>query len=317
MHQIEKIKMSDNLCRSALLLMLFIAILIMNRQVSGEQLAAGGKGTEPCVREGCHKEHPLKSGKMPRETLVSSPLNIAIFIYENADELDIFGPREVFGIARIMSSSGGGIFLVAETAEPVTLAGGTKVIPDYAFDNAPKPDIFIVPGGTGSSKQAENPKVTKYISNTAKNSRWIVGVCTGSILLAEAGPAKGKQTTTHHLQLDKMRKINGVENVREGVRYVQDGNLVTSAGVSAGIDLSLWLTEQVYGADVSDKVKSIIEYYPDQTVKVAPIVKTGKKMPVDPVCGMEVDEKTVIKVEKDGNAYYFCCEACKQKFLEK
>lgn len=317
MYRIVKIKAPGKVRRFVVLLILSIAILIINRQVIAEQSVAGGKGTEPCVREGCHKEHPLKSGKMPRDTLALAPLNIAIFIYENADELDIFGPREVFGIARIMSSNGGAVYLVAETTEPVTLAGGTKVIPDYAFDNAPKPDIFIVPGGTGSSKQAENPKVTKYISDTAKDVRWIVGVCTGSILLAEAGPAKGKQITIHHLQLDKLRKINGSENVREGVRYVQDGNLVTSAGVSAGIDLSLWLTEQVYGVDVSDKVKSIIEYYPGQTVKEAPIVKTENKMPTDPVCGMEVDDKIAIKTEKDGKTYYFCCDACKQKFFEK
>jgi transcriptional regulator GlxA family with amidase domain len=194
------------------------------------------------------------------ESDVKSP-KIAILLYEEADELDIFGPREIFTAAAMLGKRGE-IYTVSATGEAIRLLGGTRVIPDYSFATAPKPDIIIVPGAMNTAKATGDKKILAYIAETAKHVQWVVGVCSGSEVLVAAGPARGKKITSHHLWIDGLRKVNGEKNVLSGVRYVRDGNLLTSAGVSAGIDMSLWLVGQLYSVELARKVQEVLEYYP-------------------------------------------------------
>jgi transcriptional regulator GlxA family with amidase domain len=194
------------------------------------------------------------------ESEAKSP-RIAILLYEEADELDIFGPREVLNAAAMFGKRGE-IYTVSATGEAVRLLGGTRVIPDFSFATAPKPDVIIVPGALNTSKATGDKKILAYIAETAKQVQWVVGVCSGSEVLVAAGPALGKKITSHHLWIDGLRKANGEKNVLSGVRYVRDGNLLTSAGVSAGIDMSLWLVGQLYSVELARKVQEVLEYYP-------------------------------------------------------
>lgn len=194
------------------------------------------------------------------ESETKSP-RIAILLYEGADELDIFGPREVLNAAAMFGKRGE-IYTVSAAGETVRLLAGTRVIPDFSFATAPRPDIIIVPGALNTSKATGDKKILAYIAETAKQAQWVVGVCSGSEVLVAAGPAIGKKITSHHLWIEGLRKANGDKNVLTGVRYVRDGNLLTSAGVSAGIDMSLWLVGQLYSVDLARKVQAVLEYYP-------------------------------------------------------
>ena len=187
------------------------------------------------------------------------PLKIAILLYDEADELDIFGPKEILSAAAKLGKRGE-IYTVSATGETIRLLTGTRVIPDYSFSTAPKPDIIIVPGALNTAKATGDKKILTYLAETAKQAQWVVGVCSGSEVLVAAGPALGKKITSHHLWIDSLRKVNGEKNVLSGVRYVRDGNLLTSAGVSEGIGMSLWLAGQLYGVEVARKVQELLEY---------------------------------------------------------
>jgi transcriptional regulator GlxA family with amidase domain len=190
-------------------------------------------------------------------------LKTAILIYDTALELDIFGPQEVFGLARYTSGKDASVYLVAERPGLVTLSHGTKIMPDYTVADAPVPDILITPGGRDTSNAWSNKKVVKFINRSAKTSTWLASVCVGSEILVAAGPAYGRRVATHHMYTQRLREMGG--NVVTGARFVKDGNIISSAGVTSGIDMSLWLVSQIYGQEAADKVADMIEYTPAAT----------------------------------------------------
>ena len=140
-------------------------------------------------------------------------------------------------------------------------AHGLRVIPDHDFGSAPALDVLLVPGGQGTRREVDNPVLLEWIRKSAARCQWITSVCTGSLLLCAADVAKGKRVTTHWTFVETLRE-RGDATVLDGVRYVRDGNVVTSAGVSAGIDMALWLVGQLYGPDYARKVQRVMEYDP-------------------------------------------------------
>ncbi len=140
-------------------------------------------------------------------------------------------------------------------------AKGLRVIPDHGFDDAPKLDVVLVPGGQGTRREVSNPVLIDWLRKAGAQCTWVTSVCTGALLLHEAGFAKGKRVTTHFAFVEQLRKRGDIE-VLERVRYVRDGNLVTSAGVSAGIDMALWLVGQIHGVALARQVQHYIEYDP-------------------------------------------------------
>lgn len=183
-----------------------------------------------------------------------------IVLYHDCEELDWVGPFEVFG----MAAMGRDLMLLtlAETVEPVRGAKGLRALPDYSFETAPPLDVVLVPGGQGSRVQMKNPALLDWLRSVAPGCSWVTSVCTGSAILYEAGLVEGRRITTHWAYIETLRARAGDATVLEGIRYVRDGNLVTSAGVSAGIDMSLWLVGQLFGAKYAREVQRRMEYDP-------------------------------------------------------
>lgn len=186
---------------------------------------------------------------------------IGILIFDDVEELDFVGPWEVLTGARDAVDPELRIVTLSETGGAVRCAKGLRVQPDGSFDDAPALDVVLVPGGIGTRREVDNPRLIEWLRKVGERCEWVTSVCTGALLLHEAGFARGKRVTTHHSFVEPLRARGDVE-VLEGVRYVRDGNLVTSAGVSAGIDMALWLVGQLYSPDVARKVQHWIQYDP-------------------------------------------------------
>ncbi|MEU9572620.1 DJ-1/PfpI family protein [Streptomyces massasporeus] len=185
-----------------------------------------------------------------------------LLVFEDAEELDFVGPWEVFTVSARLRDSGDTAVLVSEHAGPVRCNKGLRVLPDHTFDDHPPLDVLHVPGGLGALEtQLHNPVVTGWIAKTAEQATWVHGVCTGTFLLHAAGPARGRRVATHWSQEDTLEARGDVTVVRDA-RYVVDGGLVTSQGVSAGIDSALWLVGRLHGRDHARAVRRYIQYDP-------------------------------------------------------
>ncbi|MFD0898929.1 DJ-1/PfpI family protein [Actinomadura sediminis] len=185
-----------------------------------------------------------------------------LLVFEDAEELDFAGPWEVFAASALLRGAGDEAMLIAERDEPVRCAKGLRVVPDRTIDDHPDLDVLLVPGGRGARvTQPENPAVTEWIVQTAERAEWVASVCTGAFLLHAAGPARGRRVATHRSWEDELERRGDVTVVRDA-RYVVDGNLISSQGVSAGIDLSLWLVGRLHGRDHARAVRAEIQYEP-------------------------------------------------------
>jgi transcriptional regulator GlxA family with amidase domain len=187
-------------------------------------------------------------------------ISIGIVLFPDCEELDWLGPFEVFGMAAMGRDIE--VVTVAESVEPVRCAKGLRVLPDHSFETAPNLDIVLVPGGQGSRVQMRNPVLLDWLRGVAPGCTWVTSVCTGSAILHEAGLTKGCRITTHWGYIETLRKQAKDTEVLERVRYVRDGKLLTSAGVSAGIDMSLWLVGQLFGVEHARATQRWMEYDP-------------------------------------------------------
>jgi transcriptional regulator GlxA family with amidase domain len=186
-------------------------------------------------------------------------ITTGFLIFPDAEELDFVGPWEVFTMARHVKPDDRCV-LIAQSAEPVRCAKGMRVLPDHTFADAPELDVVLVPGGIGTRREVANAALIDWLRKSGARARWVTSVCTGSLLLHEAGFAADKRITTHWGFVSALRERGA--NVLERVRYVRDGNLVTAAGVSAGIDMALWLLGQIHGVEVARQVQRAMEYDP-------------------------------------------------------
>lgn len=195
-------------------------------------------------------------------------MNIAILVFDDAEELDFVGPWEVFTMAKNvialqkLSVEAPHVFTVSENGGTVRCAKGMRVIADHSFADAPKADVLLVPGGQGTRREVDNAAMLAWIAAQADGAAWVTSVCTGALLLTAAGPAKGKTVTTHWGFVAQLRQRGEAKEVRADMRYVRDGNVVTAAGVSAGIDMALWLTGQIWSPDVARATQKGMEYDP-------------------------------------------------------
>ncbi|QRX95539.1 DJ-1/PfpI family protein [Streptomyces noursei] len=184
-----------------------------------------------------------------------------MLIFEGAEELDFVGPWEVFTASSMLRDHTDTVRLIAEHPGAVRCNKGMRVLPDHTLDDHPALDVLLVPGGNGTRRQVSNPVLIDWIRATAARTTWTTSVCTGALLLHEAGPARGRRVATHHLFEDTLQARGDVTVVRDA-RYVVDGNLVTSQGVSAGIDMALWLIGRLHGRDHARAVRRYIQYEP-------------------------------------------------------
>jgi transcriptional regulator GlxA family with amidase domain len=198
----------------------------------------------------------------------AQPWNVGILIFENVEVLDFAGPFEVFSRTRVdpsreaLRTDEGApfrVFTVAKTRAPVTATGGLRVEPHHGFADAPPIDLLLVPGGFGTRALVDDRETIDWIRRTAGRARQVTSVCTGSLLLTRAGLLEGKRATTHWAALDELAALGGGVQVVRGARWVDDG-VISSAGVSAGIDMAFYVVEKLLGKEVADRTARYIDY---------------------------------------------------------
>jgi transcriptional regulator GlxA family with amidase domain len=194
-----------------------------------------------------------------------SHTTFGLLIFERAEELDFVGPWEVFTASAAVRAGGNtnadAVVTIAERTDPLRCNKGLRAIPDYTLDDHPPLDVVRVPGGTGTRREVDNPTVIEWIQKVATRVDWVTSVCDGALLLHEAGPARGRRVATDWEFEDQLEARGNVTVVRDA-RYVVDGNLVTSQGVSAGIDMAFWLVGRIYGRPHARFVRRKIQYEP-------------------------------------------------------
>ncbi len=183
-----------------------------------------------------------------------------ILLFDGAEELDFVGPWEVLTATAQLTQTGR-VVTIAERADAVQCAKGMRVLPDCTFADAPELDVVLVPGGQGTRTEVSNRVLIDWLRKVGERCRWVTSVCTGALLLHEAGFARGRRVTTHWGFVEQLRQRGDV-TVLEEMRYVRDGNLLTSAGISAGIDMTLWLVGQLHSPEVARRVQHYIAYDP-------------------------------------------------------
>jgi len=188
-------------------------------------------------------------------------ITTGILIFDGVEELDFVGPWEVFGSAA-MKKPGDKVVTFAPELRPVRCAKGLLVTPDAAIEDAPNLDVLIIPGGKGTRVLLNDEDVLDWVREKSRVARFTTSVCTGSMVLNAAGLLSGKRAITHWSCYDELRAIAPVEVV-EGARYVIEGNIITAAGVSAGIDMALYVLGKIYDPAFARDVQKYIEYYPE------------------------------------------------------
>ena len=186
-------------------------------------------------------------------------MNIGIYIYNQAEVLDFSGPFEVFSVANRLAKLGWNIWLVAEEESLVEARGVFQVKPHYSIQNVPELDVLIVVGGVHSD-ELRKTEVIDLIRKTAEKTRITGSVCTGAFLLAEAGLLDGLEVTTHWEDISDLHRNYKNLQVREGIRWIEQGKLFTAAGISAGIDMSLELVSRLASAELAERTATQMEY---------------------------------------------------------
>lgn len=195
-------------------------------------------------------------------------LTVGILVFEDVEVLDFSGPFEVFSRTRTESgpearrsdeSAPFKVFTVAKTRDTVNATGGLTVKPHYGFDDAPKIDLLVVPGGFGTRSLMNEAETIDWIKRASASAHLTTSVCTGSLLLAQAGLLDGRRATTHWAALDLLDSLDADVTVVRDVRYVDDG-IISSAGVSAGIDMAFYVVEKLHGKAVADETAHYIDY---------------------------------------------------------
>jgi transcriptional regulator GlxA family with amidase domain len=187
-------------------------------------------------------------------------VKIGIVLFPLVEELDFVGPMEMFGMWGLVGGVGS-VTLVAEKPGALRCAKGLDVLPQTTFADCPPLDALLVPGGQGTRTEIDNPALIDFIRNEAKTVKHVLSVCTGSFLLHRAGLLQGRRATTHWASLDRLRALGDVKVVEE--RFVRDGIIWSSAGVSAGTDMALAFIDHVEGSAMAGKVQLAAEYFPD------------------------------------------------------
>ncbi|AGE78703.1 TPA: DJ-1/PfpI family protein [Bacillus thuringiensis] len=187
--------------------------------------------------------------------------SVGIFLFNEVEVLDFAGPFEVFSVTEVNEEKTFTVYTVSENGEMITARNGLKVQPDYSIENLPPVDILIIPGGLGARKyEIKNEIVIKWIRQQMKEVKLMTSVCTGALLLAKAGLLEGLKATTHWASIEKFK--NEFQNVEviENVKFVDEGHIITSAGISAGINMAFHIVKNLLGVHVAEDTAKRMEY---------------------------------------------------------
>jgi transcriptional regulator GlxA family with amidase domain len=186
---------------------------------------------------------------------------IAIVIFDEVEVLDFCGPFEVFSVAnRDLETPAFEVLLVAKSLNPIRTRGGMVVLPHRSWAEMPEPTILLVPGGYGTRKEMKNAELLTWVQRASAKAELVLSVCTGSLVLAKAGLLEGLEATTHHLALDLLQEVGPNVQVSREKRVVDNGKVVCSAGIAAGIDMSLHVVSRLLGAEKARATAAYMEY---------------------------------------------------------
>ncbi len=234
---------------------------------------------------------------------------------ENAVVMDFCGPIAVFEGTNIPSRGAPAfeLYTIAESTQPVRVSGGLTIVPRYAFENAPKPKVILIP------EQRGGDAMVAWIKAQSHDVDLTMSVCTGAFLLAKTGLLNGKTATTHHGSYARFGMTMKDIRLKRGYRFVDEGNVATSGGLSCGMDLALHVVERYYGRQVAENAAFWLEYQGAgwKDISGASNATYAKRNPNGmecPICTMPVDSTAVNKSDYRGKTYYFCTNQCKTRF---
>ena len=188
---------------------------------------------------------------------------VVILIFDEVEVLDFAGPFEVFGVTDgLHHHQAFQLALVAESPGTVRANNGLKIVPDFTLENCPQPDVLIVPGGFGTRALLNKPSLLEWLRIKSRKAEIVMSVCTGSLVLAKAGLLEGLRITTHHGSLERLAELAPRSTVDGSRRFHDNGHILTSAGISAGIDCSLHVIARLLGNEAATTTARQMEYTP-------------------------------------------------------
>jgi transcriptional regulator GlxA family with amidase domain len=188
--------------------------------------------------------------------------NIAILLFDDVEVLDFAGPYEVFAVTdELRGYAVFNVFTVAENVGTIRARNGLKVVPHFSREDCPSPHVLIVPGGFGTRALLNKPALLEWLRLKAKHAELVMSVCTGALVLAKAGLLDGLRATTHHGSFELLRSLAPRTEVLENERFVDNGRVLTAAGISAGIDCSLHVVERLLGSETAQATAREMEYH--------------------------------------------------------
>jgi transcriptional regulator GlxA family with amidase domain len=186
---------------------------------------------------------------------------VGILLFDDAEVLDVCGPYEVFSVAgRRHGLTPFDVRLLAQDRAPVLARNGFLMTPHETLRDAPALDILVVPGGPGARQAQHDAALLAAIVDRAATAELVLSVCTGALLLGRAGLLHGLEATTHHAAFDLLRDAAPTAILRPGARFTDNGRVLTSAGVAAGIDLALHVVERLLGRDMAEEASRYMEF---------------------------------------------------------
>ena len=195
------------------------------------------------------------------EERTDSPRQVQVLIFDDVEVLDFAGPFEVFSVTGLRSGPAPfHVRTVGSSKAAISARGGLQIQPSLSIDDASHCDVLILPGGFGTRREMHNAKLLEWIRRKAESAEVILSVCTGALLLARAGLLTDLDATTHHGAFDELAQASPSTNVLRGRRIVDNGRILTSAGISAGIDASLYVVSRLLGHAVASETAEYMEY---------------------------------------------------------
>ena len=194
-------------------------------------------------------------------------MRIGIFLFDGAEELDWAGPWEVLAAwSRMWPDDDVEVFTVAREDGAITCAKGLRVLPDHTWETAPEADVLLVPGGRGTRPLTKDEPTLDWVRAGQARGALVTSVCTGSLVLAAAGLLRDRPAATYWGSFDELRALDATIDPRPDERFVDSGEIVTAAGVSAGIDMALHLVARLHSVERARDVRRYIQYDPEPPV---------------------------------------------------
>lgn len=195
--------------------------------------------------------------------MMNRKYNVGIFLFNEVEVLDFAGPFEVFSIAEYQDSKEKifKVSTIAQTKNLIKARNGLKILPDYDFTDVPKLDILIIPGGYGAEEiEIHNKEVINWIVKYSEKVEILASVCTGAFLLAKGKLLDGKKATTHWMDIDRLEKEFEKITVERNAKYIDEGSIITSAGISAGINMAFYIISKLTNKEIARNTAKRMEY---------------------------------------------------------